>query len=51
MLLQDQLEPPGEGRGRHGEPASMTAEDVVGILQFPPIIRLRLPGALPLELS
>ena len=51
VLLQDQLEPPGEGGGRHGEPASMTAEDVVGILQFPPIIRLRLPGTLPLELS
>lgn len=28
----------------------MTAEDVVSVLQFPPIIRLRLPGALPLEL-
>ena len=50
MLLQDQLEPPGEGGGRHGEPVSMTAEDVVSVLQFPPIIRLRLPGALPLEL-
>ena len=32
MLLQDQLESPGEGGGRHGEPASVTAEDVVRIL-------------------
>ena len=28
----------------------MAAEDIVRILQSPPIIRLRLPGALPLEL-
>lgn len=50
VLLQNQLEPPGEAGGRHGEPVPMTAEDVVRILQFPPIIRFRLPGALPLEL-
>ena len=29
VLLQNQLESPGEGGGRHGEPLSMAAEDVV----------------------
>ena len=29
VLFQDQLEPPGESGGRHGEPLSMAAEDVV----------------------
>ena len=50
VLLQDQLESPGEGGGRHGEPMPMAAEDIVRILQSPPIICLRLPGTLPLEL-
>ena len=51
VLLQDQLEPPGEGGGHHGEPLLMTAEDIVCILQSPSIIRLRLPGTFPLEFS
>ena len=50
VLLQDQLEPPGEGGGRHGEPVPMAAEDVVRVLQLSIIIGLCLPGTFPLEL-
>ena len=50
VLLEDQLEPPGEGGGCHREPGPMAAEDVVCIFQFPSIICLCFPGALPLEL-
>ena len=50
VLLEDQLEPPGESGGRHGEPVPMAAEDVVRVLQLSIIIGLCLPGTFPLEL-
>ena len=46
VLFQDQLEPPGEGGGRHGKAAALTAEQEVSILQFSAVIGLRLPCAL-----
>lgn len=46
VLFQDQLEPPGEGGGRHGKAAALTAEQEVSVLQLSAIIGLYLPCAL-----
>ena len=46
VLLQDQLEPPGEGRGRHGKAAALAAEQEVFVLQLSAVIGLCLPRTL-----
>ena len=46
VLLQDQLEPPGEGRGRHGKAAALAAEQEVFVLQLTAVIGLCLPRTL-----
>ena len=46
VLFQNQLEPPGEGGGRHGKAAALAAEQEVPVLQFSAVIGLRLPRAL-----
>ena len=42
LLLEDQLEPLGEGGGCHREPGPMAAEDVVCLPQLSVIVGLRL---------
>lgn len=46
MLFQNQLEPPGEGGGRHGKAVALAAEKEVTVLQFSAVIGFRLPYAL-----
>ena len=47
MLFQDQLEPPGEGGGRHGKTAALAAEQEVPVLQRSAVIGFGFPYTLP----
>ena len=45
MLFENQLEPPGEGAGGHGQVFSVTAEDIILWAQFSALMQLQLPLA------